>query len=125
MADAAQDSEPNAKRASFLCAQALLGALCYLCFVLPYTRRVRGLAGVSRERRLYVVNHVSLLDTILLGGIFWSRARLPILVLGDRDVWHQSRIHRLLSARVGYLIERGRTARGLLRQLRAYGQCLA
>jgi 1-acyl-sn-glycerol-3-phosphate acyltransferase len=103
-------------------AQRVLGLGCYLFFVLPYARRIRGLESVPREHRLYVCNHVSLLDTILLGGIFWSRARLPILVLGDNRVWQASKLRRLLSSRVGFLIERRKSDRGLVRQLRSYGK---
>jgi len=102
--------------------QLVLGALCYLFFVVPYVRRIRGLGRITREHRLYVSNHVSLLDTIAIGGLFWSRARLPILVLGDREVWHKTPVHRFLSAYVGYLIDRGKTARGLIEGLRSYGQ---
>lgn len=105
-----------------LAVQRVLGLFCYLLFVLPYARRIRGLASLSRERRLFVCNHVSLLDTILLGGVFWSRARLPILVLGDAGVWRGSGLRSFLSSRVGFLIERGRSDRELIRRLREFGQ---
>jgi len=86
--------------------QQFLGFLAYVFVVLPYVRRIEG--QLPRSRRVYVCNHVSLLDTIVLGGIFWSRRRVPILVLGDRATWGESLLRRLLSSRVGYLIERDR-----------------
>ena len=104
-----------------LAVQLVLGLCCYLFFVLPYARRIRVLGRLSREHRLFVCNHVSLLDTILLGGVFWSRARLPILVLGDSRVWQGSGLKRLLSSRVGFLIERRKTDRSLVGQLGSYG----
>jgi 1-acyl-sn-glycerol-3-phosphate acyltransferase len=101
-------------------AQRFLGFFCYVLFVLPYVRRIRG--RPSLEHRLYVCNHVSLLDTIALGGVFWSRRRLPILVLGDRGTWRKSRLRRFLSAKVGHLIERGRPVKTLIEELRAYAR---
>jgi len=111
-----------AGRSGHVAAQLFLGLACYLFFVLPYARRILGMKRVAPERRLFVVNHVSLLDTILLGGVFWSRARLPILVLGDAAVWRGSWLRNLLSSRVGFLIERGRSDRELLRRLQTYGR---
>ncbi len=105
--------------------QLVLGAFCKLCFCLPYQRRTTGLDRVPRRRVLFVCNHVSLLDTILLGGIFWGSARLPILVLGDRQVWTRGFVRRALSARLGFLIERERPSRDLLRQLQVFGRSAA
>lgn len=102
--------------------QRLLGFCCYVFFVLPYARRVTGLERITRERRLFVSNHVSLLDTILLGGLFWSRGRLPILVLGDSGVWKGSGLRAMLSSKVGFLIERGKSDRDLIRQLKTFGR---
>jgi 1-acyl-sn-glycerol-3-phosphate acyltransferase len=115
-----QEAQAQAVR-GHLGAQLFLGFLSYFLFVLPYARRIRGLARVSRAHRIFVCNHVSLLDTILLGGIFWSRGRLPILVLGDSHVWMGSGLKRLLSSRVGFLIERRKTDRSLVEQLEIYG----
>ena len=78
MTEAIAEQTHRPTSAGHLVVQQVLGLFCYLFFVVPYTRRILGLAGSSRERRLYVCNHVSLLDTILLGGILWSRRRLPI-----------------------------------------------
>ena len=104
--------------------QRLLGLLCYVFFVLPYVRKVHGLRDVPAGRRLFVSNHVSLLDTILLGGIFWSRGRVPILVLGDRAVWREGGIRRMLSSRVGFLIDRKRATRERIAELRRFGASL-
>jgi 1-acyl-sn-glycerol-3-phosphate acyltransferase len=101
--------------------QQFLGLLAYVFVVLPYVRRVEG--KLPRARRVYVCNHVSLLDTIVLGGIFWSRRRVPVLVLGDRRTWHRSFLRRLLSSHVGYLIERDRpSSRERLEALHHFAQ---
>lgn len=99
-------------------AQRLLGAFCYVLFVLPYVRRVVGRPG--KERRIYVCNHVSLLDALVLGGVFWSRGRLPILVLGDRETWAKSGMRRLMGTTAGHMIDRGRSVRVLINDLKAY-----
>lgn len=104
--------------------QRLLGLLAYVLFVLPYVRRLHGIREVKAGRRLFVANHVSLLDTILLGGIFWSRGRVPILVLGDRGVWHRNPVRRALSARVGFLIDRTRPTKERIGELRRFGASL-
>lgn len=105
-----------------LLAQLVLGLGCWLFFVFPYVRRVDGLRDLPRRRLLFVSNHVSLLDTLLLGGLFWRRGRLPILVLGDRKVWQRTAIHRFLSAQVGFLIDRRQPTKGRIRELRAFGR---
>lgn len=108
---------------SHVAAQRVLGLGCYLFLVVPYLREVRGLDELPSEGRfLYLSNHVSLLDTLLLGGIFWSRGRYPILVLGDRAVWHKSWIRRLLSAKLGFLIERGRPTKARMAELERFGR---
>ncbi len=104
-------------------AQRVLGLGCYLFLVLPYLRAIRGLDEIpSRKHFLFLSNHVSLLDTLLLGGIFWSRGRFPILVLGDRSVWQRSWIRRLLSAKLGFLIDRGRPTKTRLPELESFGR---
>src|SRR5271170_1834480 len=83
-------------------AQFLLGLGANLVFALPYLRRVHG-GGRMRpgERQLFVANHVSLLDTVLLGALFWRARCYPILVLGDKSVWDASWIKRSVSSRIG------------------------
>lgn len=102
--------------------QALLGTLCKTLFCWPYQRRTLGLEALPRRRFLFVCNHVSLLDTILLGGILWSAARLPILVLGDKKVWHKNAIRRALSAKIGFLLDRDRPTKDRIRQLQGFGR---
>src|SRR5262245_37019454 len=61
--------EPRVTR-SLISIQALLGIGAYLSLAFPYLRRVHGLARLAPSQRyLFVCNHVSLLDTILLGGL--------------------------------------------------------
>lgn len=101
--------------------QYVLGALCYLFVTLPFVRSVSGLDTLVENRRwLFVSNHVSLLDTLLIGGLFWARGRLPLLVLGDKQVWHRTWIRRALSARVGFLIDRRRPMRGRIGELERF-----
>lgn len=102
--------------------QLVLGLGCKLFFCLPYQKRTSGLSALERRRYLFVCNHVSLLDTILLGGILWGTARLPILVLGDKSVWHKTWIRRALSAHLGLLIDREHLSREVIRQLRSFGR---
>lgn len=103
--------------------QALLGIGAYAMFALPYLRCAPGLARLRPgQRYLFAVNHVSLLDTILLGALCWRSGCYPILVLGDRDVWHASWIRRLLSSRIGFLLQRGRLNPNRLRELQTFGR---
>jgi len=100
-----------------------LGLGATLCLALPYLRRTRGLDRLDpRQRYLFVVNHVSLLDTILLGALCWRARCYPILVLGDRQVWHASWLRKLLSSRIGFLLERGRMNPRRLEELQAFGR---
>jgi 1-acyl-sn-glycerol-3-phosphate acyltransferase len=104
-------------------AQALLGIGAYLALALPYLRRVRGLEHLDRSQRyLFVANHVSLLDTILLGAMAWRSGHYPILVLGDKKVWHASWLKRALSSRVSFLLERGKLNPRRVRELREFGR---
>lgn len=103
--------------------QALLGIGAYLSLGVPYLRRTHGLDRLDRAKRyLFVCNHVSLLDTILLGGLCWHSGCYPILVLGDKAVWHASWIKRVLSSRIGFLLERGKLNPGRIRELQDFGR---
>jgi 1-acyl-sn-glycerol-3-phosphate acyltransferase len=103
--------------------QTLMGVGAHLLLAVPYLRRVHGLGRLNpRERHLFVSNHVSLLDTILLGSLFWRSGCYPVLVLGDRNVWHASWIRRALSSRIGFLLERGKLNPGRIRELQAFGR---
>jgi len=103
--------------------QALLGIGAYLSLGFPYLRRTHGLDRLDTSKRyLFVCNHVSLLDTILLGGLCWRSGCYPILVLGDKSVWHASWIKRVLSSRIGFLLERGKLNPGRIRELQEFGR---
>jgi len=103
--------------------QTLLGIGVYAAIALPYLRRTHGLERLRRgQHYLFACNHVSLLDTVLLGGLAWRHGRLPILVLGDKKVWHASWIKRALSSRIGFLLERGKLNPRRIRELHAFGR---
>jgi 1-acyl-sn-glycerol-3-phosphate acyltransferase len=103
--------------------QFLLGIGASLFFALPYLRRAHGLGRLDpRQRYLFAVNHVSLLDTILLGALVWRCRCYPILVLGDKHTWHASWIKRMLSSCIGFLLERGKINPSRLRELQAFGR---
>ncbi|MCW5553798.1 MAG: 1-acyl-sn-glycerol-3-phosphate acyltransferase [Verrucomicrobiae bacterium] len=113
---------PNATRGRIL-AQFLLGIGAWLFLALPYLRRTRGLDRLDpRQRYLFVCNHVSLLDTIMLGALCWRSRCYPILVLGDKSVWHASWIKRFLSSRIGFLLERGKLNPSRIEELQAFGR---
>ena len=117
--------EPNSLRASrnLRFTQAWMGLGCWLALVLPYARRVHGLDRLDRRRRyLFVCNHVSLLDTIFLGGLCWRSGCIPILVLGDRSVWNASWIRRRLSGPIGFLVERGKFNPARVRELQTFAR---
>lgn len=108
---------------SLISVQALLGVGAYLSLALPYMRRVHGLARLDASQRyLFVCNHVSLLDTIMLGGLCWRSGCYPILVLGDKTIWHASLLRRVLSSRIGFLLERGKLNPGRIRELQEFGR---
>ncbi|MGZ5565489.1 MAG: lysophospholipid acyltransferase family protein [Limisphaerales bacterium] len=75
-----------------------------------------------RQRYLFVVNHVSLLDTILMGALCWRSGCYPILVLGDKNTWHASWIKRALSSRIGFLLERGKINSDRISELEEFGR---
>jgi 1-acyl-sn-glycerol-3-phosphate acyltransferase len=103
--------------------QALLGIGAYLAIALPFMRRARGMERLQPDRRyLFVSNHVSLLDTILLGALFWRSGCYPILTLGDKNVWRASWIKKLLSSRIGFLLDRGKLNPGRIRELQEFGR---
>ena len=103
------------------CVQALLGFFAYLILVLPYLRRTHGLEKLKPSQRyLLVSNHVSLLDTILLGALLWRSGNYPILVLGDKSVWRDSWFRDALSKPIGCLLERGKLNPGRIAELQKY-----
>jgi 1-acyl-sn-glycerol-3-phosphate acyltransferase len=103
--------------------QALLGIGAYSALALPYLRRTHGLDQLQRgQRYLFVANHVSLLDTLLLGGVCWRRGLYPLLTLGDKNIWHASPVRRVLSSRIGFLLERGKLNPNRIRELQEFGR---
>ena len=111
---------------SLVFVQALLGFGTYTFFCLPYLRRTYGLERLNPETRyLFACNHVSLLDTILLGGLAWRSGNYPILVLGDKHVWHASWTKRLLSKHIGFLLDRSRLNPGRIKELTRFGRSAA
>jgi 1-acyl-sn-glycerol-3-phosphate acyltransferase len=103
--------------------QATFGFLSYLVLGVPYLRRVHGLEKLDPQKQyLLVCNHVSLLDTLLLGGLFWYSGVYPILVLGDKNVWEDSWLRRTLSHPIGFLLDRGKLNPGRIRELQKYGR---
>jgi 1-acyl-sn-glycerol-3-phosphate acyltransferase len=103
--------------------QALMGASAFAGFAATYLRRTHGTEKLdARQRYLFVCNHVSLLDTILIGGLCWRAGCYPILVLGDKNVWSTSWLKRALSRPIGFLLERGRLNPGRIRELQNYAR---
>ena len=103
--------------------QALLGIGAQLAMALPFLRQVHGLKWLKPgQRYLFVANHTSLLDTILLGAVCWRSGNYPILTLGDKNVWNASWIKRLLSRRIGFLVERGKLNPNCVRELQFFGR---
>ena len=103
--------------------QATFGFLSYLVLGIPYLRRVHGLEKLNPQKQyLLVSNHVSLLDTIMLGGLLWYSGAFPILVLGDKNVWEDSWLRRTLSRPIGFLLDRGKLNPGRIRELQEYGR---
>ena len=117
-----ETTHPQATR-SLVCIQALMGVGAHLCLAVPYLRSIHGLSRLNpKERYLFVSNHVSLLDTILLGSLFWRANCYPVLVLGDRNVWHATRLRKLLSGPIGFLLQRGRLNPSRIRELQTFGR---
>ena len=107
-------------------AQSILGACARVFLGGLYLRRAHGLEHMRPERKcLFVANHISLLDTILLGGLFWQRRSYPILVLGDKAVWHATPLHKLLSRQIGFLLERGKFSPDRAGELERFGRSIA
>ncbi len=125
MDEAPAKSQPAPRRTSrgVVIAQWFLGLPLQLLIALPFLRRTHGREQVRRNQRcLFVVNHVSLLDTLVLATICWRLRLYPILVLGDKSVWHASAIRRLLSRSTAFLLERGKLNPNRIRELQAFGQ---
>ncbi len=100
-----------------------LGFGATLFLALPCLRRTRGMERLDPQQRyLFVSNHVSLLDTILLGALCWRANCYPIIVLGDKSVWHTSWLKKLLSSKIGFLLERGKANPNRINELQEFGR---
>ena len=100
-----------------------LGFGANLFVALPYLRRTRGMERLDPQQRyLFVANHISLLDTILLGALCWRAECYPIIVLGDKSVWHANGFKKLLSSKIGFLLERGKNNPNRINELQEFGR---
>jgi 1-acyl-sn-glycerol-3-phosphate acyltransferase len=103
--------------------QFLLGLGLHVILALPFLRRAHGLERLRpKQRHLFVVNHISLLDTLLLAALCWRSGYYPILVLGDKNIWHASWIRKFLSRRTAFLLQRGKLNPNRIRELQAFGR---
>jgi 1-acyl-sn-glycerol-3-phosphate acyltransferase len=115
--------EPKKVSRKLMLVQALMGMAADFSLNLLYLRRTHGMGKLNlRERYLFVCNHVSLLDTILLGGLLWCSGCYPILVLGDKKVWSVTWLHRALSRPIGFLVERGKLNPRRIIELQSYAR---
>ena len=103
--------------------QFVLGLILHLFLALPFLRRTHGLERLRRgQSHLLVVNHVSLLDKLLLATLCWRVGCYPILVLGDKKVWHASWVRKFLSDRTAFLLERGKLNPNRISELEEFGR---
>lgn len=103
--------------------QCVLGWILHLVIAWPFLRRNHGRQRLQpKQQHLLVVNHISLLDTLLLAAICWRAGCYPILVLGDKSVWHGSWVRRFLSRRTAFLLERGKLNPNRIHELEAFGR---
>lgn len=103
--------------------QFVLGLALQVCLTLPFLRRTHGLERLHPDQRhLFVVNHISLLDSLMVAALCWRSRCYPILVLGDKNVWESSWIRRFLSRRTAFLLERGKLNPNRIRELQAFGR---
>jgi 1-acyl-sn-glycerol-3-phosphate acyltransferase len=126
------DPEPNMIKAGtpqpcvtrgLVFTQSVLGAVLHVLLAVPFLRRTHGLARLRPSQcHLLVINHISLLDTLLIATLCWRSRCYPILVLGDKNVWHASWVRRLLSRSTAFLLERGKLNPNRIRELQAFGR---
>ena len=102
--------------------QFVLGVILYFLLALPFLRRTHGLKRLQPKiRQLLVINHISLLDTLLIATLCWRSKCYPILVLGDKNIWHGSWVRKFLSRRTAFLLERGKLNPNRIVELQAFG----
>lgn len=126
------DPEPNAIKAGLhqpratrgtVVTQSVLGLILHLLLAVPFLRRTHGLVRLRPpQRHLLVINHISLLDSLMIAALCWRTRCYPILVLGDKNVWHASWVRRLLSRHTAFLLERGKLNSNRIPELQAFGR---
>lgn len=100
-----------------------VGIFCRAAIIFPFVRRMQGFEKIdAAQRYLFVSNHVSLLDALVLGGFLIGHQKSPSLILADKKTWDASWGKRAISRPVGFLLERGKTSVSLLRELTAFGR---
>lgn len=120
--DPIADTQPHVTR-EMVFTQFVLGLGLQLFLALPFLRRTHGLERLRRgQRHLLVVNHISLLDTLLIATLCWRSRCYPILVLGDKNIWHASWIRKFLSQRTAFLLERGKLNPNRIGELEQFGR---
>jgi len=103
--------------------QGPVGLFCRLALVFPYVRRIHGLDKIDpRQRYLFVCNHVSLLDALVIGGFLIGQQQAPVLILADKKIWDETWGRRAISRPVGFCLERGKTSLSLIRELQTFGR---
>ena len=100
-----------------------VGIFCRTAIIFPLVRRMHGLEKINPQQRyLFVSNHVSLLDALVLGGQMIRHQKSPILILADKKTWAASWPKRAISYPTGFLLERGKTSVSLIKELQAFGR---
>ncbi len=103
--------------------QLVLGLILQFVLALPFLRRTHGLERLRPDRRqLLVINHVSLLDTLLIAALCWRVGCYPIMVLGDKNIWHGSWLRKFMSSRTAFLLERGKLNPNRIHELQVFGR---
>ena len=110
----------DARRAEF--AQFLPGMASWLA-TRPFVRELRGFEKIRPlPRCLFVANHVSLLDAVMVGGLFTRHGLGPMLILADKNIWETSWVRRWLSGAFAFVVERGKFNPSRVKELQAFGR---
>jgi 1-acyl-sn-glycerol-3-phosphate acyltransferase len=100
-----------------------VGRFCRLAILFPFVRRMHGFEKINpAQRYLFVCNHISLLDALVIGGHMIRHQNSPTLILADKKTWDESWGRRAISRPVGFLLERGKTSISLIKELQAFGR---
>src|SRR6185295_12057085 len=103
--------------------QFILGLILHIVLAVPFLRRTHGWNRLRPEQRyLFVINHISLLDTLLISTLCWRSGCYPILVLGDKNIWHASWVRKILSGQTAFLLDRGKLNPHRIDELQAFGR---